>query len=217
MSCPKMSALLSQHWRHSAHCDCLGSCWRVNSLNEDCQHARKRFWHCLVPLSTRSAQVSVLSLALDSSLSKKRSGKKKFLKLQCRVRLFMIVRCWGQCWWFWTELMSVTRRPPNWVHEFLWCQDEKTHAHSMADLTHCQTIMIMKLWTEWSTLGKRWDTALGGFSWESLWTVQASPLPLQQLTWFIDKEGLKISSISLAKSGSAHDAGLHLAWIIDPV
>lgn len=48
MSCPKISALLSQHWRHSAHCDCLGSCWRAISLNEDCKHAGKKVltWPC---------------------------------------------------------------------------------------------------------------------------------------------------------------------------
>lgn len=39
MSCTKIRASLSQHWRHSARGDCLGSCWRAISLNEDCKHA----------------------------------------------------------------------------------------------------------------------------------------------------------------------------------
>lgn len=39
--CPvlKMSALLSQHWRHSGLWVCLGSCWRTVPLNGDCKHA----------------------------------------------------------------------------------------------------------------------------------------------------------------------------------
>lgn len=165
MSCPKISALLSQHWRHSAHCDCLGSCWRANSLNEDCQHARKRFWHCLVLLSTKSTQASALSH--DSDLSKKRSGKKKGLQLQCYVSLFIVVRRWGQCWRTKPDLcpLLLSRRDAYLIECIKFCVVLSwKDAYTRGDVTRCQTIMIMKPWRKLSALGKRWDTALRGLS-----------------------------------------------------
>lgn len=75
MSCPKISALLSQHWRHSAQCDCLGSCWRAVSLNEDCKHAGKGFLHGPVLLRAKPTQASALTH--DSNLSENGPGNKQ--------------------------------------------------------------------------------------------------------------------------------------------
>lgn len=73
MSCPKISASLSQHWRHSAQCDCLGSCWRAVSFNEDCKHeGKKGFWHG--PVLRRAKPTQASALTHDSNLSMKSAG-----------------------------------------------------------------------------------------------------------------------------------------------
>lgn len=80
MSSTKIRPLLSQHWRHSAPCDCLGSCWRAISLNEDCKHAggeKKGFWHGRVLFRAKSTQASALTH--DSNLSEKSAAK------ECRL------------------------------------------------------------------------------------------------------------------------------------
>lgn len=74
MSYPKIRASLSQHWMHSAQCDCLGSCWRAVSLT-DCKHAGKRFRHGPVLLRAELTQVSALTH--DPDLSEKSSGKEQ--------------------------------------------------------------------------------------------------------------------------------------------
>lgn len=87
MSCPKMTGLLSQHWGHSAQNDCLGSCWRAVSLNEDCKHAGKGFWHGPVLLRAKPAQTSALTH--DSNLSEKESWERTV----CHLWLW----CYGCC------------------------------------------------------------------------------------------------------------------------
>lgn len=122
MSCPKISALLSQHWRHSAHCDCLGSCWRAIALTEDCKHARKRFWHGPVLLRAKSPQASALTH--KSNVSEKSPGKKCGLWPWCCVMLHITAsrgsmvqkEAGGQeMWWrFW--MSRVRETPPDlWV------------------------------------------------------------------------------------------------------
>lgn len=154
MSCPKIRALLSQHWRHSAHCDCLGSCWR-NSLNEDCQHARKRFWHCPVLLSIKSTHASALSCWWEELAS---------ASVLCES--IHMLRGWGQCWPFWTWLVSIIivqdRCPPDWVHVCLGCYAEKTQTPE--EIWHAAWQLWWWSWRKLSTLGKRWDTAPRGLS-----------------------------------------------------
>lgn len=89
MSCPKISALLSQHWRHSAHCDCLGSCWRAISLNEDCKHAGKKVltWPCAL-----EGQVYA-STSTDSWFQPQWEESWQVLWLWCCVMLHIMASC----------------------------------------------------------------------------------------------------------------------------
>ena len=51
-----------------------------------------------------------------------------------------------------------------------------THTHTPREVwTRFLKMWPVKLWTKWSSLGKRWNVALRGFPWESLWTIFNPP------------------------------------------
>lgn len=182
MSCTKISALLSLHWRHSAQCDCLGSCWRAVSLNEECKHAGKVLWHGPVLLqgyvytsvSTDSwfqpqweqswqetESPMTLVLWMLHIMASPGSVLENVVKIMVKVLDVLNSRSVGYCGHPWQKL---DRGLLNGVFQ----DYEALQTHTQGGLTCRLKLWLAKLWTKWSFLGKRWNIAPRDFPWESL-------------------------------------------------
>lgn len=83
----------------------------------------------------------------------------------------------GYCGHPWQEL---DRGLLNGVFQCYEAQKER-HTYTQGGLTCPLKMWLVKHWTKWSSLGKRWNVALRGFPWGSLWTIlnpPAQPPPL---------------------------------------
>lgn len=70
-----------------------------------------------------------------------------------------------------------------------------THTHTQGGLTCCLKMWLVKLWTKWSSLGKRWHAALRGFPWESLQTI-ITPCPSPS-TDTMESQTVRVKSVYL--------------------
>lgn len=197
MSCPKISALLSQHWRHSAQCDCLGSCWRAVSLNEDCKHAGKGFrqgpgalkGQAYTSVSTdswfqpqweRSWQETVCCLwlwccgcytswhLLAACCKTTLQIAVKVLDVLCEGDSTRPVGCCGY------PLAGAGHSPTKWSIWALQSQKE-THTYTQGGLTCC----LSSSGTKCSSLGRRGNRALKGFPWELFTLLPARQCSLE--------------------------------------
>lgn len=144
MSCAKISVLLSLHWRHSAQCDCLGSCWKAVSLNEDCKHTGEsaQTWPCalkglskhrhwlMIPTSVRKVlarnSVTYDFGAVDAThhgISWQHVGK-------CGKDYGEGFGCFKLqiCGLLWSSLAETGQRPAKWSISGLWSPID-THTH----------------------------------------------------------------------------------------
>lgn len=71
------------------------------------------------------------------------------------------------CGLLWSSLAGAVQGSSKWITKFS-VMKPKRHTYTQGGLTRCLKMWLDKLWTKWSSLGKRWNAALRGFPWESL-------------------------------------------------
>lgn len=71
------------------------------------------------------------------------------------------------CGFLWSSLAGAGWQPTKWSILKL-KGDTHSHRCSQGGLAWCLKMWLVKRWTHWSSLGKRWKAALRGFPWESL-------------------------------------------------
>lgn len=83
------------------------------------------------------------------------------------------------CGLLWSPLAGAAQRSTKWTISVL-RSPKDTHTYTQGGLTCCLKMWLVKPWTKWSSLGKRWNAALRGFPWESLWAIfNPPPHPLR--------------------------------------
>lgn len=146
----------------------------------------------------RATPTQTSALTHDSNLSEKESWQRIVCRLWfwccgCYTSWHPLAACWktkletvvkvldvfskgdstrtvGYCGHPWQEL---DRGLLNGV--FQCYEAQKRHTYTQGGLTCSLKMWLVKLWTKWSSLGKRWNAALRGFPWDSLWAIFNPP------------------------------------------